>query len=248
MSSDSSRDGNLLPLFEAVSVKNVQLQQAIRSGNDRLVAVLDRELDPLICEMVAYRATEPNEIYLQLQLLTKLLREDADDRSCVLRHTALMSILVERYFGPRGLSRPTGEAIASMLDARPQPSFGDDDVLNESILNSLPDRVAVVTRDYRYLFANPSMAEMLHSRPIDLIGRSVFDLGLQPEFFVATRDALDLAFLGENGEFLSRFSRDSQCAPMLHGRFAPLRASQGAINGAVLTFSESNVSVKDIAA
>jgi len=248
MSSGSSRDGKLLPLFEAVSLKNVQLQQAIRSGNDRLVAVLDRELDPLICEMVAYRASEPDEIYLQLQLLTKLLREDADDRSCVLRHTAMMSILVERYFGPRGLSKLTGDATASRLEAKPQPSLGDDDMLNEVILNSLPDLVAVVTRDYRYLFANPAMADMLRTRPIDLIGRSVFELGLQPEAFVSMRDALDDAFRGESGDFASRFMSGNQPVSAFHGRFTPLRNNRGAINGAVLTFSESNVSVNNLAA
>jgi PAS domain-containing protein len=248
MSSGPSRDGNLLPLFEAVTLKNVQLQQAIRSGNDRLVAVLDRELDPLICEMVAYRASEPEEIYLQLQLLTKLLREDADDRSCVLRHTALMSILIERYFGPRGLAKPTGEAVASMLEAKPYASFGDDDMLNEVILNSLPDRVAVVTRDYRYLFANPSMADMLRMRPIEMIGRSVFELGLQPEAFTSMRDALDHAFRGESGDFASRFIGGSHMVSTFYGRFAPLRSSHGAINGAVLSFSESNVSVNNLAA
>ncbi|EHS53911.1 PAS fold-4 domain protein [Rhizobium sp. PDO1-076] len=248
MSSDPSRDGNLLPLFEAVSLKNVQLQQAIRSGNDRLVAALDRELDPLICEMVAYRASEADEIYLQLHLLTKLLREDADDRSCVLRHTALMSILIERYFGPRGLARPTGDAVVSMLDSKPQPAFGDDDMLNEVILSSLPDRIAVVTRDYRYLFANPAMADMLRTRPIDIIGRSVFELGLQPDAFVAMRDALDHAFRGESGDFASRFNGGNHLVSAFYGRFTPLRSSQGAINGAVLTFSDGNVGVNNLAA
>ena len=47
MTSDLSCS-SLFPLFEAVSLKNTQLQQAIRVGDDHLVRLLDRELDPLI--------------------------------------------------------------------------------------------------------------------------------------------------------------------------------------------------------
>lgn len=243
MSFGEFRDSNLRAMFEAVSLKNVQLQQAIRSGNDQLVRVLDREIDPLISALISYRATDLDDIYLQMRLLTKFLREDADDRTCVLRHASMLSLLVERYFGPKRIQEtpmpPVGEHHPR-LD-------GDDEQLNEAILNNLPERVAVVTCDYRYLFANTAMAGMLGKRQIELIGRSVFDLGLAVGSDENVRQALDQAFAGRSGSFVVKMSVQMGVSTV-PGRFSPLIAADGSISGAILTLGEPETVFGDVAA
>lgn len=243
MSFGEFRDSNLRALFEAVSLKNLQLQQAVRSGNDQLVRVLDREIDPLISALISYRATDIDDIYLQMRLLTKLLREDADDRSCVLRHASMLTLLVERYFGPkRGEETPfpTISTVRALQD-------GDDVQLNEQILNNLPERVAVVTCDYRYLFANTAMARMLGLRQMDIIGRSVFDLGLATGNSDWLQEALDSAFMGRSGSFLARLPAVTADGEM-RGRFGPLRAVDGSVSGAILTLGEAESVFGDVAA
>lgn len=245
MSFGEFRDANLRLLSETVSLKNRQLQQAIRSGNDDLVRALDREIEPLLTDLVSYRATDTDDIYLQMQLVTSLIREDADDRSCVLRHASMLSLLVERYFGPRrGQAAPQIRVPLSVDDL----SSGDDEMLNETILNNLPERIAVVTRDYRYLFANPPMARMLGAPQMDLIGQSVLELCLDPEMRQAMRDALDSAFAGRIGSISTAFRSTIEGAVLLQARYSPLRSSQGLINGAVLTFGDAEPMIGGIAA
>lgn len=245
MSFGEFRDRNLRSLSEAAALKNRQLQQAIRSGNDDLVRALDREIEPLLTDLVSYQATDTDDIYLQMQLVTSLIREDADDRSCVLRHASMLSLLVERYFGPR-----RGKAAAEMSVPLTVNAFssGDDEMLNETILNNLPERIAVVTRDYRYLFANPPMASMLGARQMDLIGQSVLDLCLETEMGHAMRDALDAAFAGRTGTISASFRSTSVGALTLLVRYSPLRSSNGMISGAVLTFADAEPMVGEIAA
>lgn len=243
MSFGEFRDSNLRALFEAVSLKNLQLQQAVRSGNDQLVRVLDREIDPLISALISYRATDIDDIYLQMRLLTKMLREDADDRSCVLRHASMLTLLVERYFGPKRSEETPFPAVSPVRALQD----GDDEQLNEAILNNLPERVAVVTRDYRYLFANTAMARMLGLRQMDIIGRSVFDLGLTSGNSDWLQAALDSALMGRSGTFVARLSLTIADGDM-RGRFAPLRAADGSVSGAILTLGESESVFGDVAA
>ena len=233
MSFGEFRDANLRALSETVSLKNRQLQQAIRSGNDELVRAIDREIESLFTDFVSYRATDTDDIYLQMRLVTTLLREDADDRSCVLRHASMLSLLVERYFGPR-----RGQVVPPIQVSVDLPGLGDDEMLNETILNNLPERIAVITRDYRYLFANPPMARMLGAPQMDLIGQSVFEVHLDPETREAMREALDAAFSGRSGALSTIFRSPAEGRVMLAARYSPLRAAQGVISGAVLTFGE----------
>lgn len=245
MSSGEFRDANLRLLSEAVSQKNRQLQQAIRSGNDDLVRAIDREIDPLMADLISYRASHTDDIYLQMRLVTTLLREDADDRSCVLRHASTLALLVERYFGPRRTQVAGPVWAPAAIDA---PIQDDDEMLNETILNNLPERIAVVTRDYRYLFANPPMAELLGAAQMDLIGQSVFEVRLEPELREPLREALDLAFSGRVGALSTVFRSGMEGRIVLRARYSPLRASRGLVNGAVLTFGDSESMIGGMAA
>lgn len=234
--SGNTQNANLLYLFEEVSSKNRALQLAVHDGDDALVSALDREIHPLITEMVNHKASDPDQIYLQLSLLTRLLREDADDRSCVLRHASMLAILVERYFGGHLSQAPVEVAPAFARDV--VADLAEDEHLNEVILENMPDRVAVLTRDYRYIFANPAMAAMLDMREMDLIGRSVFDCCLAEDNATQMRASLDHALSGASGTLTSSFCRLDGSLIELKGRYAPLKAKLGAINGVVLTYSD----------
>ncbi|MBA3041839.1 MAG: PAS domain-containing protein [Rhizobiaceae bacterium] len=236
---------SLLPLFEAVSLKNSQLQQAIRVGDDHLVRLLDRELDPLIAAVVDYHASDIAEIHMQLRFIGSLIREDADDRSCVQRHAAVLSILLDRYFGDvreRGRS-PSSLALAE-LGARMD---GEDNYLNESILNSMPDRVAVVTLDYRFLYCNPAHAEWLGATQLDLVGRNLFDFVDDGQVAQDIRQQLDRCFAGERSE-VCYWWRSAGIGIALRSRAAPLRTPRGDVIGAILTVLEDERMAGEIAA
>ncbi|PZU85797.1 MAG: diguanylate cyclase [Shinella sp.] len=242
MTSNESHQERLLPLFEAVSMKSVQLQQAIRVGDDQLVRLLDRELDPLISAVVNYRAVNMREVQLQLRFVGNLIREDADDRSCVLRHAATLSILLDRYFGS-----DVKAASDVPTDAPKALGLGEDDLLNESILNNLPDRVAVVTLDYRYLYANPAHASFVGSTPLDLVGRRIFDLLGDIEASVAIEKYLDRCFAGEPVD-CSYFHRGEGFCSLMRCRLTPLRTPRGDVIGAVLMLMDGVKAADEIAA
>ncbi|WP_315853032.1 PAS domain-containing protein [Rhizobium terricola] len=237
---------SLLPLFEAVSLKNVQLQQAIRVGDDHLVRLLDRELDPLIAAVIDYHAADLAEIHLQLRFISNLIREDADDRSCVQRHAAVLSVLLDRYFGDNTANK--GRSPSSHgevpLEARVQ---GEDGLLNESILNSLPDRVAVLTLDYRYLYANPAHAAYLKSTPLELVGRNLFDFLEDDQVSDGMRVQLDRCFAGEQGDYSYWSFGDGRSMP-LRCRLTPLRTGRGDVIGAVMMLLDNQVASGEIAA
>ncbi|WP_454289545.1 PAS domain-containing protein [Rhizobium arsenicireducens] len=231
--SDLSSQPNLLPLFEAVSLKNSQLQQAIRVGDDRLVRLLDRELDPLIAAVVDYHAKDDAEVHMQLRFVGNLIREDADDRSCVQRHAAVLSILLDRYFGDRGdqIGRAPGLPPAAVFEARID---GEDTYLNESILDSMPDRVAVVTHDYRYLYANRAHAELLGVTQLELVGRNLFDFIDDAKAAQEIRRQLGWCLSGERSE-VSYWWQGAGVVVALQGRAAPLRTPRGDVIGAIIT-------------
>lgn len=246
MMSGTMREDNLLPLFEAVSLKNVQLQQAIRIGDDRLVRLLDRELDPLIAAVVNYKAADTHEIHLQLRFMSSLIREDADDKSCVVRHAAVLSVLLDRYFGDEGSRMDQLRESKADLGAVPH-MFGDDNLLNESILNSLPEQVAVITTDYRYLYSNPAHAEFTKCRPLDLIGRHVADYMGDADFETITRSNLDRCFDGEAVSY-TFWRREEGQRTLVCCQMTPFRTHDGKIIGAVAMIQCCLRAAGDIAA
>jgi PAS fold. len=222
------QDQGLLALFEAFSLKCRQLRQAIRLGDDRLVRLLDRELEPLIGAVIDYRAQCPHEVHQQLRFINSLIREDADDRSCVLKHSAMLSVLLERYFGVGNTL--TDPVTVSVEETASVPS--DDVFLNETVLNCLPDLVSVVTLDYRYLYCNPAHAEYFNLTQFDVVGRHVSELFGTAWFEISARCSFDLCFAGKAADLLV-WNRGAGRAG-LECRLTPLVAHGGEAMGAVM--------------
>ncbi|PWE56682.1 diguanylate cyclase [Metarhizobium album] len=230
----------LLSLFEAFALKCMQLQQAVRFGDDNLVRVLDRELGPLIESVLAYRAEGIVGIYMQLQFLSNLIREDADDRSSVMRHSAALSVLLDRYLGGNAAAK-----YAAMLNKLSWKRATDtahpenDSFLNEVILDALPDRIAVVTTDYRFLYFNPAGAAYLKKHPIELVGRHVVDFVGPDCFERRLRGSLDQCFAGAKMEFQMACRIVEERETTMRFRLAPLRTRSDAAFGAVLVWSDA---------
>ncbi len=226
----------MLALFHAFSTKCNQIQRAIKLGDDELVASLDSELEPLIAAILAFKATSLLEIYMQLQFMNNLIREEADDRSRVMRNSASLSGLIDRYFG--GANEAAGEVLRTFSSEK----IGRDDVfgfeegsfLNDVILDSLPDRVAVITQDYRYLYSNAANSEFLESKPMELVGRHISEFVGCEYFESSVKPRLNACFAGEKVECLYPSHREIEPGKVFHCTMTPLRTKAEVIGALVV--------------
>ncbi|WP_242223470.1 PAS domain-containing protein [Shinella zoogloeoides] len=233
-------------LVELFWFKYSQLQHAVKVGNENLVAMLDREIEPALMAVLQREARDASEIRSQFQLVVDLLREESEDRACVLRQAHNFKLLLDRYFGAEEAARPFGRADAEVARPMAVPRIAEDGLLNEAILDSLPDRVFVVTTDYRYLYSNPLNAESFREKPIDLVGRHVAEfIGVQ-RFEDDAKRYLDRCFAGEVVEFDYMSPRRGNA--MTHCRMTPCRSSAGKVLGAILVLQERVESCDPMAA
>ncbi|KQV34677.1 MULTISPECIES: PAS domain-containing protein [unclassified Rhizobium] len=221
-------------LIELFWFKYTQLQQAARAGDDLLMEILGQEIDPVLTAIYEEVATSVAEARMQFQFVLDLLQKEADDVSSVLRQRAALAQLADRYFGEAGYSsaQASSLSIPSIRKARMDEGF-----LNEAILDCMPDRIAVITRDYRYLYTNPINAARLDERPMDLVGRHVVEfVGLQ-RFETRVKPNLDKCFSGELVDYT--FAKDEGGRTVVvRCRMTPCRSSTGKIIGAILILQE----------
>jgi PAS domain-containing protein len=239
----------LLALFHAFSTKCLQIQRAIKIGDDILVGSLDRELEPLIAAILGYKAKDVLEIYMQLQFMGNLIREEADDRSSVVRNCSALSTLLHRYFS--GADEATIEMLLSFSHERPDHRnsvFNNDDILSDIVLDSLPERVAVITRDYRYLYSNAANNDYLQVNSIDLLGRHIGDIIGHDRFEQRAKHKLDACFAGEMVDYIYHSYFADDLGRSMRCRMTPLRAGRGEIIGALLMLQDAKASADVLAA
>ncbi|MDQ0320664.1 PAS domain S-box-containing protein [Pararhizobium capsulatum DSM 1112] len=221
-------------LIELFWFKYAQLQQAARAGDDLLMEILGQEIDPVLLAIYEEVASNVAEARLQFQFVLDLLQKEADDLSSVLRQRGALETLADRYFGEAGYSSTKADPIGipSIRKARMDEGF-----LNEAILDCMPDRIAVITRDYRYLYTNPINAARLDERPMDLVGRHVVEfVGLQ-RFEKRVKPNLDRCFSGEPVDYTFAKDADGRTV-VVRCRMTPCRSSTGKIIGAILILQE----------
>ena len=224
----------LIGLFDAFSLKCTQLKQAVAGGHDDLVRVLDRELQPMIADILSYRAETREEVHMQLQFLNSLIRDEAEDKSSVTRRSADMSMLIDRYFPNSGVNgdriqRPTVRPADenAVFEMPNQPLF------NEAVLDSLPDRIGVVTKDYRYLYANQANAQYLNRTALSMIGCHVSEFVGEESFRTMAQPAFEKCFRGHKVDYIHKGRRDSGSFTT-RCRMTPLRGGNNKIVGAVI--------------
>lgn len=212
----------MLVLLEEFSQKCLELRQALLEGRDDLVRIIDSEINPLVNGILDYRARNTGEIHMQLQFLSSLIREDSNDPSSVVRHSATLSMLLDRYF--------CGYSSADIARRLPPETSGEQAdheyrPLSDAIADSLPHRVAVLTPDYRYLYSNAVNASHLGEKALLLTGRHVRDFTGDERFENEVRGRLDRCFAGETIEY-TRNSRSSETQGAVRCWMRPLTSER----------------------
>jgi PAS domain-containing protein len=226
----------LKALIDLFWFKYSQLQYAVKSGDDLLIDILDREIAPVLDAIYREEAKDSTDARLQFQFILDLLQKEADDVSSVLRQRDALQTLADRYFAA-GSSDVLEKSWAPPTPARLQRGRVDEGFLNEAILDCMPDRIAVITSDYRYLYSNPVNAARLEERPMDLVGRHVVEfVGIQ-RFEERVKPNLDKCFAGELVDYT--FAKDVENRTVVvRCRMTPCVSSTGKIIGAILILQE----------
>lgn len=198
--------------------------------------MLDREIEPALAAALQKEAKDVSELRTQFQLVVDLLREESEDKACVLRQAHHFKHLLDRYFGTEEAARSFGLSPPNDLRPLTAPRVVEDGLLNEAILDSLPDRVAVITTDYRYLYSNPLNAERFSEKPIDLVGRHVVEFIGMPRFESRVKRHLDRCFAGEVVEYDYISSRRGNA--ITRCRMTPCQSATGSVLGAILVLQE----------
>ena len=223
-------------LVELFWFKYSQLQHAVKTGNEKLISMLDREIEPALMAVLHREAGDASELRSQFQLVVDLLREESDDKACVLRQAHNLKSLLDRYFGTEETAKPFRVDPPETRRPVATPRVVEDGLLNEAILDSLPDRVAVITTDYRYLYSNPLNAERFSEKPIDLVGRHVVEfLGVQ-RFENRVKRHLDRCFAGEVVEY--DYISPGHGNTITRCRMTPCLSAAGNVLGAILVMQE----------
>ncbi|RFB93511.1 diguanylate cyclase [Rhizobium leguminosarum bv. trifolii] len=230
----------MLELFRAFSLRCTQIEEAIRLGDDRRVTALDRHVEPLVEAILAHRAVNPLEAYMQLQFVTHLIGQDADDSASVAEHTTLLSYLLDRYFGTHGPDWrvPSPQDVRIEPPAAYVPDTDNGQFLNAVILESLPDRVAVLTRDYRYLYSNPVNCAHLNRKPMELIGRHVCEFIGEERFADCAKHKLDACFAGDQIDYTYERPAERSGSRQVRCRMSPLRDAGGTVIGALIVMGD----------
>lgn len=198
--------------------------------------MLDKEIEPALAAVLHKEATDVSDLKTQFQFVVDLLREEAEDKACVLRQAHNFKLLLDRYFGTEDAASPFRMDLPDKGRPVMSPRVIEDGLINEAILDSLPDRVAVITTDYRYLYSNPLNAESFSEKPIDLVGRHIVEFIGKQRFENRVKRHLDRCFAGEIVEYdyLSprRGSAITRC------RMTPCMSAAGNVLGAILVLQE----------
>lgn len=229
--------GILLELFRAFSLRCAQIEEAIRLGDDGRVEALDRDIQPLVEAILACRASNLIEVYMQLQFVSYLIAQDADDGAFVTQYAAVLSYLLDRYFGAHAPDWRVPLPVEMKL--RPPPAYVPDtdngQFLNAAILQTLPDRVAVLTKDYRYLYSNPVNCAHLGKNAMQLIGRHILEFIGEERFAGEVKEKLDACFDGATVDYIyERSAMRSRC------RMLPLHDAARKVIGALITIQNMN--------
>ncbi len=219
----------LLSLLQAFDVKSAQLRQAVFLGDDALVAIVDREIEPLVTAILGHRAETQDDIRQQLHFVGALIRDEAEDKTSVLRHVNALSALIDRYHAGSGIEAAPVASVPSLV--------ASGRLFSDMLLDSLSERIAVLTRDCRVLYANRAYARNFRRNPVDLIGCHIAEVIGEDCFESGLREDLARCFLGEERAFRYTVRKDGGL--LVVGRATPLGAVSGGMLGALLVITET---------
>lgn len=221
--------GELIRQFDRIAG---QLLVAVGREDEEQVSRLDAQLQTAMRQIFDARAQSRSDISIQINFFNRLALRNCEDSGSVGRYTDMMLSLFDRYMGSSANLKTirSGLALEALAD-------GYDPSLHELVLDSVPERVAVIGLDYRYLYCNKRNAEFHNKRPSDFIGRHLFDM-IDPERYqTRAKPRLDQCFGG------ARFTYGYEAADFngrlfaISCRMSPLAGKDGNVAGAVLVLS-----------
>ena len=218
----------MLSRMEIFSNIESQIERAVQLGEDKVVQALDREIDPLLEDILIYRAADTAELHKQLKFITDILVRRSDDAATVVRLSAKLSEIISHYF--KGGQLPSGDPATSAYVQIPLPPV-EAPVANDT---QAVARVAVISADYRFLYCNAIMAEDLHFLPRQLVGKplaSFCNMAVFDEFY---RNNLDMCLAGAFREFRASSLSTETARLQYHVRLTPLRNIERRITGSVM--------------
>jgi PAS domain-containing protein len=244
--------GVVLGLFQAFSLRCSQIDEAIRLGDDARVSSLDGSIDALIETILGYRATNLFYAHMQMQFVGCLIDQYAEDSESVREHVKLLSYMMEQYLGstvPRWQMPPLERLDRERVSAPAAyvPNTDNGNFLNAAILEAMPDRVSVVTKDYRYLYANAACSARVGKKPMEMIGRHIMEFVGEKRFRDCIKGLLDACFAGQSCDHMYDRTDDAMVQPTRY-RMSPLRDSAGYIIGALIMAQETGSSAATLAA
>ncbi|MGJ8569801.1 MAG: PAS domain-containing protein [Hoeflea sp.] len=114
---------------------------------------------------------------------------------------------------------------------------GYDPSLQELVLDSIPERVAVIGLDYRYIYCNRRNAEFHNKQPCDFIGKHMLDVIDQKRFQTRAKPRLDQCFGGARVSYTYEVLDAHGRLFEVKCRMTPLTRPDNVIAGAVLVLN-----------
>ena len=206
------------------------LGAAVRSGDEALVAETDTQLTPLMRRIFMFRAECRGDMEQQLDFFAHLAATNCENEASVHRYTRMMRQVSARYLD----SMPN-----PVMDGRPieEPKPGFDASLQELLLDSLPERVAVIGRDYRYIYTNARNASFHNAPPSGFIGRHLKDMIGEERFYGRAQAKLDQCFEGNAISYCYEIADSEGRMTEVNCRMTPLVGADRQVVGAVLMLS-----------
>ncbi|MBW9117276.1 PAS domain-containing protein [Rhizobium cauense] len=239
----------MLGLFRAFSLCCAQIDAAIAAGDDVRVSMLDCSVEPLVDAILGHPATSILEVHMQLEFVSCLIDQYAEDSEAVRGYVALLSELMAKYFGaaaPRWKMPPVERLPVSDPFAF-TPDVDNGNFLNAAILDAIPDRVAVLTRDYRYLYSNTVNSTYLGRKPIDMIGRHLIEFIGEKRFYEGAKAKLDACFAGGRSDYAYQ-RRENGNVRTVRCRMSPLRDASGSVIGALIILQHAGAAASTVVA
>ncbi len=199
----------LLKLIGTFEDQCAKLLSAVRRGDEAAVIRLDSEIQPLIQRIFRFYARDNKQAIQQLRFFARLAVRNSEDDDSVSRYTDMMAVLFERYLSA-GLvfSQPEIAQIKDWMSVSPKasadPAFaeGYDPSPHELVLDSLPERIAVVGLDYRYIYTNKRNGEFHGKPPSAFVGRHLAEFIDKQRFLTRAKPRLDQCFGGARVSYI----------------------------------------------
>lgn len=218
----------LLSSMEIFSNIESRIERAMQLGEDAIVRDLDREITPILEDILGKTPGDTAELYGQVKFITDLLIRRSDDPATVVRLSAkLASILQETIHDGRLRLDGSAMPVASHRNCgphRPEEGCGSPEMA----------RVAVISAEYKFLYCNAMMAGDLNVSARRAVGRPVSDFCDMGVFGSAYRVHIDMCLAGALREFKAPPLAGNGSWTDMHVRLTPLRNIERRITGAVL--------------